>query len=173
METFAVNKCMASPACAGTAAPALQALGLYFLAGADTYEPHSVCALRQPMALLPAVLSLHLGGWQVGAVIPSVLARGLILRVPSTVSCSPGRGNKTPIECLCTYSQGEPQNPTQKQSSGFMSLPRVSPGPVPHSCISPYCSAHGWRPAPHLTVLSIPGLQSPGLQGTKAPPVSL
>ena len=33
METFAVNTCMASPASAGTAASALQALRLYFLAG--------------------------------------------------------------------------------------------------------------------------------------------
>lgn len=33
METFAVNKCMASRVCVGTTASALQALRLYFLAG--------------------------------------------------------------------------------------------------------------------------------------------
>lgn len=76
METFAVNKCMASPACAGTAARALKALGLYFVAGANTYEPHPACASCQPMALMPAVLSFHLGGWQLGAIIPSILTRG-------------------------------------------------------------------------------------------------
>lgn len=48
METFAVNKCMASPACAGTAAPALQALGLYFLAGVTAYEPHQPVPLASP-----------------------------------------------------------------------------------------------------------------------------
>lgn len=75
METFAVNKCMASPACAGAAASALQALRLdFFGRGVMPMNP-GPCP---PPAPGPgtAVRSLQPREEQSGARFPDTLAGG-------------------------------------------------------------------------------------------------